>query len=887
VRSAHWRKAPYALVHHRSVLLSVFAAALLAALASSSAPFVTTAAASEALKNRLVELSSYATGLQIWSARGLGGFESQDRLLAEAGSRASAAHALAARLPSVGPPVITSESGALVAHGPGGDDGIRLLARTGAVAHVHVLAQVSGPGVFISDLTAHAIGARPGGTLRLVGFATFGRAASPRLRVKGIYRALAHTAETDYWGNLYQEIYPSCLDCDVPPPYVLTSSAALLRVVAGSRGAIEQIVELPVDPDGITLARARALDRRFDAVRGALRSSSVGAKLGCSNASLAKRCAVISSLSSAVTLADRNASAVTPAVTLLSQLGTAIALGVAAAAGVFLVRRRRGEAASLYARGEHPATFAARSALESLAPAVAGGLAGFALAYALTDVFAPSGSISSGTVWAGAARAALAVAAGVALLVGCATGSFLRLYDTGRRGRSRLRRLPWEAAALGVAVVLLVRIFRGDGTSSSGSGVHAPTLAVFVFPLLLVAGVAGVAARVARRVLQAGSSRARRRTPAVYLALRRLGAARGLVIVLAVVTSASLGCFFYIETLAYSLEHTAVEKAYMATGSDANALVSDATGLPRSFPYPITRVQFANQPANAAGGEPVDVMLVDPATFARTLHWESDWGPDPTEALERLSASPSQPLPAIVTSDLAGERSLDVGGFELRLRPLAVVHAFPFMATGVPLVVTSYRAMHDYEARTRNYDPLGVVSTYVWGKGPPEAVGRALTAFDPEFPPSTTNTFVHDPNVVLATRTFGFMRLIAAGAGVLALLGLVLYLQARQRSQTIGSALARRMGFGRAAETLSLCLELAALLLFAGAFGGAVAVAAAGPIVRRIDPIPDNPPGPLFTVPWVEVAIVVAALLALAVAAGALTSWTARRANVAEALRAG
>jgi ABC-type antimicrobial peptide transport system permease subunit len=95
------------------------------------------------------------------------------------------------------------------------------------------------------------------------------------------------------------------------------------------------------------------------------------------------------------------------------------------------------------------------------------------------------------------------------------------------------------------------------------------------------------------------------------------------------------------------------------------------------------------------------------------------------------------------------------------------------------------------------------------------------------------------------------------------------------------------MGFGRAAETLSLCLELAALLLFAGAFGGAVAVAAAGPIVRRIDPIPDNPPGPLFTVPWVEVAIVVAALLALAVAAGALTSWTARRANVAEALRAG
>src|SRR6185437_415074 len=48
---AHWRKAPAALVHHRSVVLAVFVAALLAALASSSSPFVTTAAASEALKN--------------------------------------------------------------------------------------------------------------------------------------------------------------------------------------------------------------------------------------------------------------------------------------------------------------------------------------------------------------------------------------------------------------------------------------------------------------------------------------------------------------------------------------------------------------------------------------------------------------------------------------------------------------------------------------------------------------------------------------------------------------------------------------------------------------------------------------------------------------------
>jgi hypothetical protein len=65
---AHWRKAPFALVHHASVLLAVVVAALLSALASSSSPFVTTAAASEALKNQLADLSPFATGLELKSS---------------------------------------------------------------------------------------------------------------------------------------------------------------------------------------------------------------------------------------------------------------------------------------------------------------------------------------------------------------------------------------------------------------------------------------------------------------------------------------------------------------------------------------------------------------------------------------------------------------------------------------------------------------------------------------------------------------------------------------------------------------------------------------------------------------------------------------------------
>jgi putative ABC transport system permease protein len=887
---AHWRKAPYALVHYLTVLVAVFTAAALAALAASSAPFVTTAAASEALKNKLVDLSPYATGLQITTRKQIFGDYATPALERGAHARDAAVEKLRRRLVDVGPAVISTEARAQAA-GANGDSAVVLLARTNALAHVEKLARVPGRGVWISDITAHDAGLKPGDAFRVDGLPSANGRGSPSLRVKGIYRALAHSAETDYWGNLYEQIYPECGDCDVPPPFVLIEQQALFRLLGGRSTTIDSMVELPVDPRNLTLEGARRLNGGLEALQRDLPQARLGRQLGCRQgvievapgAASLSACAVTSSLSAAVTLADQNASAVTSAVTLLSSLGTGIALAVAAAAGIFAVRRRRAEAAFLYARGEHVAAFAGRTGLETVVPTLAGGAVGFAVAYGLTDVFAPAGSISTDTVWAGVAHAAVAVTIALALLVACAAVSFLGLYDTGSARPTWLRWLPWEAALAVLAVVLYLRIRSGGAVTHGAS--HAPTLSVFVFPLLLVAAAAGVGARAARLLLRRSSSGVRKRRPPVYLALRRLAASRGLVVVLTVVTAASLGAFFYVDTLAVSLHHTTVEKAYMATGSDASVIVQESTRLPRGLPYPITRVQFANQAAQTVDGTPVDVMLVDPATLAQTLHWQSDWGPSPKRLLDELERAPSQPLPVLVTSELAQRRAILLGGQRFPIRALASVQAFPFMAQGIPLVITSYRALDDLEARSHLIDPLGVLGTYVWGKGPPREVARALAGLEPTYPPSTIDGFLHAPDVVLATRTFTFMRVIAVGAGVLALLGLLLYLQARQRSQAIASALTRRMGLTRAAETLSLCLELAGILLFAAVVGGGVALAAAAPVVRRIDPLPDDPPSPIFTLPVGEIVLAAIALGLIALLAAALTSWFARRTDVSEALR--
>src|SRR4029078_1255807 len=128
-------------------------------------------------------------------------------------------------------------------------------------------------------------------------------------------------------------------------------------------------------------------------------------------------------------------------------------------------------------------------------------------------------------------------------------------------------------------------------------------------------------------------------------------------------------------------------------------------------------------------------------------------------------------------------------------RVVGAVKAFPGMSAGIPLVVAPARALDEALSRPELSGALGTLWTYVWGKGPPAAVARALAAssLHPSYL-STIETFRKNPDVALATRTFAFLRASAIGAGALVLISLLLYLQARQRSQTIASAITRRMG---------------------------------------------------------------------------------------------
>lgn len=863
----------------------MLSAAVLVGLTASSAPFLSTAAGSAALKNRLNELDPLTTGIEI--QRGAGATPTEGDAAVAARLDAAVAR-IAARVGSLGRPVKTLElddESASDAKGNGFAE-IAVMSRTDVLGHVKVLARTSGPGLFIADTTANALHVRPGDLIRMQTSSFNAPTRGVRVRVAGIYRALAYVPEQPYWANFVAKIYPATPDSAVPTPFAFASRAEFFNLQRKLKANGFSIThELPVSPRHLTISGARSLDARVGTLSKQLTAgrTTLAQQAGCP-------CTVVSSLAAAITLADDSISAISPVVTLLSDIGIAIALAVAASAGAFAVRRRQTEAALMAAHGEHVAVFSTRSGVEALLPVVIGGLAGFAVAIVATGLFAPAGTVDSSTLRSGAARTALVALIALCLLAAAAGASFLRLLDTSGDSRRLLRLVPWELAAVAVGVYLFFEIRNGGGLARSGaSGTSHPTLVVFVFPLLLVAGVMGIVARLGRLGLRRWFRRARALPTPLFLALRRVAAARGLLVGLTVVLAVSFAAFFYASTIDESLNQSTLEKAYIGFGSDAEGQVGQSATIPASFPFPTTFADYVNGAATIGGadGSQADVLTVDPRTLPGAIHWRSAWGPNPAGLMKRLEAASILPLPVIVSDGVPPSlHSLTIEGTRFPIRIIDRVHAFPGMTTN-PLFVTSTASLNEAANKLKLPNPLiGISRNYVWAKGPPALLVKALQApsLDISYV-SSIDSFRKDPQILLATRTYSYVRTVALAAAVIALAGLVLYLQARQQSQRIASALARRMGFSAGSEILSLFLELSAILLASAVVGVGVAAAMAAPVVRHLDLLPDFPPASVVVIPWNIAALLGAGLLVVAAVAAAVTCVLSRRTDVSEDLR--
>lgn len=861
MRRALWLGAPLALRRHPAVACAVIVTAALAAAAAASAPLVRASVQSESLRQQIASMSPLAAGFEVDRVAGPPGADPARRAGAATFARA---HGLSTA------PVATSMLPITVGNVNGAGLQVVAMARTGAASHVQLVAGGRGAGVLISNDAAKVTRLRPGGRLRLGAFG-FGSAAALSFRVAGIYVPLDENLGDPYWANFVQDIRAVSPDAPPPPTFVLMSERELVRLAARLRQPLFDRFEFPVATSQLTFVGAQQLSRRYAGL--AARLPVIGRGLGCTRA-----CVGRSSLSAALTIAAGAVAAVSPTISLLSDAALVLALALALAAGVFLVRRRTDEAQLLFARGESTASFSLRTAVEAVVPAALGAAAGIGGSLLLVRVFAPAGSIDGGTTRSAALVAILAALGAVAAVgVGAAFG-FPR---TSRRHRLPTRWLPWELAPIAAAAALTWIVVSGGGLAHDANGDAHPRLVVFLLPLFFAAGAGGLAVRGLRRVARAGG----RGRPLVFLAVRRLAGARALLVAVVVGATTSFGTFAYAVTLSSSMQRAAAEKAFVANGSDVQGLVDAHVRVTSPFPFPVAIVQTDSLGTFLPTGGPVDTVVGDPRALARTIDWGNGWPDDPRKDLSRLEGpAPALPLRVIGTPNLPDVRWVIHQGARVPVQVVART-TFPGVSTDPALLIASdawRRAM----SKLGLADPSPSAFGLVWAKGDPGSVQRALARSNLGVVYLTTLDHLRrNPGVVAAERSYRYLRAVGAAAAALSLLALLLYLQARQRGQLIASALLRRMGFSAAADAGALALEAAVIVALACVVGTAVAVAAAHPLVGRVDPLPQYAPAPLPVVPWWTFAVAAGVAVAVAAALAVAAAQLAARSDVSKALR--
>jgi putative ABC transport system permease protein len=377
------------------------------------------------------------------------------------------------------------------------------------------------------------------------------------------------------------------------------------------------------------------------------------------------------------------------------------------------------------------------------------------------------------------------------------------------------------------------------------------------------------------------------RSPALFLASRRLAAASGTALVLVTACAVALGIFLYAGVLVASLRATSEAKAWVFTGSDVAVVLPANPTLPEGLPFPSTQVARVTSARLRPSGTSAEIIAIDPNTFAGAAFWDPSFADAPlTQVLQSLR--PGDGLPVVVAGRQRPVERIELEGFRMRVRRVGTVRAFPGMQGEGPVLVTSRVALIDALAQAG-----GTLSRFdrveeLWGRGDPGHVLREMRrAGIPMQRQVTAEEVRSTPAFLSLSWTYDLLQALGVLSGILALVGIVLYLQTRQRSREVAYAIARRMGMTRRSHRRSIALELGGMMVVAFLIAAVLAVAAAVLVNPRLDPLSGVPPAPVLRIPLLLVLAALGALLAAAWIGAWRAGRRADRANVAEVMRLG
>jgi hypothetical protein len=765
--------------------------------------------------------------------------------------------------------------------------------------HVEVVRGSQGRGAWIPDLIARGLRLTVGDPVSI----KYGDRRPWTTPVAGVYRALSSRPPRAFWRPWETDIYPTSpggcqVDCPLPPQFILVGRARLLRLASeaeAGRNPVSIAWRAPLRPGvGLTMDDGLVMEDQFleAHARASDSTSRVGRIMACcppADYYLGRPSVEFwSDIERMLDVVGQRIASLTGPGQVLRVTGLLVASAVLASAGIFSVSGRRTEVRFLSARGTGPAGVGIKSATESVLPAVAGGLAGLGVAFLVARVVAAGSPVASTAIGTAARTTSLTIGASIAVLGIVAGMTSIRHAGRPPRGLAAVARIPWELVVLAFGLFAWSRLPANLGSTQISLDVRPPSALLLVFPIVLVGGLAGVGARLFRSVWGALRHRGAGRRRSTYLAVHRLAGAPSLPFLLVTAGALCLGIFVQGQALVDSLRLTVDAKAKVFVGSDVQAWIDPDTTVPPELGVPATRAIRVHQAGTVRpGGQPFDLVGVDAATVARAAYWHEGFAEASVNELAALLRRVGGPIPVIIAgAPDVHPATLEMNQRSIRVDVVAHTVAFPGMSSRRPLVVADGRAMS--AAFEGGSDPLtgSTASTELWLRGEETSARRALTASGIPVYQITTARQVKDlPRVATIIDTVGVLQVLAVVSAVLVVAALLMYLQARQRSQIVAQGLSIRMGVDPSTHRWSLVLEIGAMLVAAAVLGAALGVVAAALLVGRLDPLPVVPPDPLFVTPLGAMVAVFLAAVAVSWVGAWFTSRQAARVSLGEALR--
>ena len=883
-----WTRAPFLPFRQPAVILAVLGAAAILACASASAALFLSSASSESLR-RIVAAGCPDAGFPTVRATGVVGDEERGAPAATSTVAARQVEDATVRsamtgagLADPGRVKLSEQNPALTLRNAQPVGG-RLFYRDGATGQVTPVGRpLPGPGVWLQAGMASRLNAAVGDRVQLSSAAVTGIPGMGvgDARVVGIYRNLDEEPVRPYWCS-YTTLFvnPSYGGDSAPPPLVLTTDPATFdQLRDGYGGSSTDSWVSPEDTTDISLTQARDLADRQSAaygVAGLPEPSTFEAR----NSGTGQLPVFVERTE---LIRDGLRGPVLP----IALGGSLLALLLVGAAGSYWADRRAREVRLLSSRGVGPAALALKAVLELALPAVVGTVLGWLLARWLVGLLGPSPLLDAAAPWQAALTALVALAAGLALLalVAGVRSRAATERPVGAR-RTWLGLVPWELLLLGAALACWLRL-RGSDAVTIDAGIAQINLLVVAFPLLFLVGAAVLVVRLLALLLPRLGRSAGRLSPGWYLAARRVTASRVVSVVLLAAASTPIAVLVYAAALTQTSQYTLEAKAGLVNGS--TVAVQSVDPIERTPATDAAGAVIVRYLYGKVAGQPDDVVVlaVDPDTFGGPAFWDRRFA---DRSLADLMAELRRPaeggaVPAIVVRagpPIPERFTVGLGRTQVEAVTVDTARYFPGRRVPASMVIVD-------RSRLGDVDPYAGTLNELWSRGDPAAAQEAVRAQGARvYTASSQDRVFEVANFLGVSWTFGYLSALAALVGLVAIGGLLLYLETRQRSRSASYALGRRMGLTRATHLRSLVAELGVLLGLAWVVGAGLAWAAVLMVYGRLDIDPSRVPPPLLTVPvtaFVGSAVAVAVVVVLA---ALYAQRSADRADVSEVLRLG